>query len=53
MERDSLADAGAACGGGEDLLCGGVRIPLIVIAESGMVITDSGDGDHSVGAKRR
>jgi putative transposase len=30
-----------------------VRNPLIVIAGSGIVITDSGDRDHAVGAKRR
>jgi len=30
-----------------------VRIPLIVIAESGIVIIDSADRDHAVGAKRR
>jgi len=30
-----------------------VRIPLIVIAGPGMVIADSADGDHAVGAKRR
>jgi hypothetical protein len=30
-----------------------VRIPLIVIAGSGIVITDSADHDHAVGAKRR
>ena len=30
-----------------------LRIPLIVIAGSGIVITCSGDRDHSVGAKRR
>jgi hypothetical protein len=39
------------------LLIGGpqalVRIPLIVIAGSGIVITDSADHDHAVGAKRR
>ncbi len=28
-------------------------IPLNLITESGMVITDSDDGDHAVGAKRR
>jgi hypothetical protein len=30
-----------------------VRIPLIVIAGSGIVITNSADHDHAVGAKRR
>jgi hypothetical protein len=30
-----------------------LRIPLIVIAGSGIVITDSADHDHAVGAKRR
>jgi hypothetical protein len=30
-----------------------VRIPVIVIAESGIVISDSADRDHAVGAKRR
>jgi len=30
-----------------------VRIPLIVIAGSGIVISDSADRDHAVGAKRR
>ena len=30
-----------------------VRNPLIVIAGSGIVITDSADHDHAVGAKRR
>jgi cysteine synthase A len=30
-----------------------VRIPLIVIAGSGIVITHSADRDHPVGAKRR
>jgi hypothetical protein len=30
-----------------------LRNPLIVIAESGIVISDSDDRDHPVGAKRR
>jgi hypothetical protein len=30
-----------------------VRNPLIVIAGSGIVISDSDDRDHPVGAKRR
>ncbi len=30
-----------------------LRIPLIVSAGSGIVITDSSDREHSVGAKRR
>jgi len=30
-----------------------LRNPLIVIAGSGIVISDSTDRDHSVGAKRR
>jgi len=30
-----------------------LRIPLIVITWSGIVITDSDDRDHRVGAKRR
>jgi hypothetical protein len=30
-----------------------LRNPLIVIAGSGIVITDSADRDHAVGAKRR
>jgi amidase len=30
-----------------------VRIPLIVIAGPGIVIADSADRDHAVGAKRR
>jgi len=30
-----------------------MRIPLIVITWSGIVITDSADRDHAVGAKRR
>jgi hypothetical protein len=30
-----------------------LRIPVIVIAESGIVISDSADCDHAVGAKRR
>jgi hypothetical protein len=30
-----------------------VRIPLIVIAGSGIVISDSAHRDHAVGAKRR
>jgi hypothetical protein len=30
-----------------------VRIPLIVSAGSGIVITNSGDLEHPVGAKRR
>jgi len=30
-----------------------LRIPLIVITWSGIVITDSDDRDHPVGAKRR
>ena len=30
-----------------------VRIPVIVIAGSGIVISDSADREHAVGAKRR
>jgi hypothetical protein len=30
-----------------------MRNPVIVIAESGIVISDSADRDHAVGAKRR
>jgi len=33
--------------------CLQVRIPVIVITWSGIVITDSDDRDHPVGAKRR